>query len=255
MMIMQTAKEKDRNSASSGSGLDWLVAFKRCVDALTSVNDPGRLLTSAYGFIRDMMPSEAFYYGAVEHDQVNWQFIFENESRRSEIAEPLDEIIARTISGKESAIASQDDGRFKTTMGAPVVIHDEVTGLLVCRSESSNAYSNQDMQLLSLLGFYFGLTLENTKLQKLEKAIEEREHLRSVVKLAGSVGHELNQPLTGIAGYCALIKEELADDNPIYHDVLEIEKQAARLEKLVVKFQTIVDLEKSRHAEMTDTNE
>jgi len=229
---------------------NWLLSFKQFTRSVSSINDFGRLISMAHEFIHEVISAQAFYFGVCKGDSVDWQFIFENNETCSEISEPLDDAVVRAISGKECSIAKDNTGQFKSTIVAPLIVRDEVIGVLVCRSGDRDTYSNQDISLVSLLGVYLGLAWENTRLQNLEKIIEEKEHLKSVVKLAGSVGHELNQPLTGIAGYCALIKEELDASNPIYQDVVEIENQTARLEKLVVKFQTIVDLEKSKRSEM-----
>lgn len=239
----------DNTTSKYGSQQNWLLSFKQFSRAVSSVTDFGRLISMTHEFITELLSTQAFYFGVLGNDAIAWQFVSENNEVRAEISEPVDEVVTRAISGKECAIAKDNSGPFKSTIVAPLIVRDEVVGVVVCRSRENNTYASHDISLLSLLGFYLGLAWENTRLQNLEKVIEEREHLRSVVKLAGSVGHELNQPLTGIAGYCALVKEELDSNNPIYQDVLEIENQTARLEKLVVKFQTIVDLEKSKRSE------
>ncbi|MFQ5822649.1 MAG: histidine kinase dimerization/phospho-acceptor domain-containing protein [bacterium] len=82
-----------------------------------------------------------------------------------------------------------------------------------------------------------------TEKKNYEEELIQKEKLQSVIELAGAVGHELNQPLTGITGYCALIKEELQKEHPLYKDITEIEKQAGRLEMLVNKFQNIARVE------------
>lgn len=87
-----------------------------------------------------------------------------------------------------------------------------------------------------------------TDRKKYDEELIQREKLQTVIELAGAVGHELNQPLTGITGYCALLKEDLDEDHPIYKDIEEIEKQATRLEKLVRKFQKITHIEKQRYS-------
>ncbi|GBD94967.1 sporulation kinase A [bacterium BMS3Abin05] len=69
------------------------------------------------------------------------------------------------------------------------------------------------------------------------------ERLNLAVEMAGSIAHEINQPLTGILGYLSLIKEDLSGDNPMYPDLEEIEKQAERISELVKKFQNIVKVE------------
>ncbi len=83
-----------------------------------------------------------------------------------------------------------------------------------------------------------------TAQKEYEEERSKKEKLQSVIEFAGVVSHELNQPLTGITGYCALIKEEIDSQDPIYKDITEIEKQAVRLEKLIAKFQNIVRIAK-----------
>lgn len=135
-----------------------------------------------------------------------------------------------------------------------------------CPTNSGNKYNNSNEEaslevqteegkifLLTLTPFNKSLSGETetvleiirdvTENKKLEEEVIEKEKLQSVIELAGAVGHELNQPLTGITGYCALVKEELDEQHPLYKDISEIEKQAARLEMLANKFQNIARIE------------
>ena len=73
--------------------------------------------------------------------------------------------------------------------------------------------------------------------------IKENERLNSLISFARSIGHELNQPLTGISGYCALLKEEVDQGSQVYQDITEIERQAIRLERIVNKFQSVTHLD------------
>ncbi|MCH8873465.1 hypothetical protein IH824_11960, partial [candidate division KSB1 bacterium] len=108
------------------------------------------------------------------------------------------------------------------------------------RSHDQDLFTEPDASLISIVASQCGIAFESS-IQKTE--ITENERLQSMVELANSLGHELNQPLTGIAGYCALIKEDLKESDSIYNDIVEIEKQAKRLEKLVYKFQNLLYLE------------
>lgn len=80
------------------------------------------------------------------------------------------------------------------------------------------------------------------------------EKLRSLLQLAATVSHEMTQPLTGISGYCALVKEQLHEEDPIYKDILQIERQARRLEQLVNKFQNVALLEISDLSDKSDAS-
>lgn len=68
------------------------------------------------------------------------------------------------------------------------------------------------------------------------------ERTKVAIELAGSIAHELNQPLTGILGYCTFLLEEVPKDSSLYEDLLMIRQQANRIETLVKKFQNIIKL-------------
>ncbi|MFQ5601881.1 MAG: histidine kinase dimerization/phospho-acceptor domain-containing protein [bacterium] len=91
--------------------------------------------------------------------------------------------------------------------------------------------------------------MNKNRTKEFEDEIIQHKKLQSVLELAEMIGHEMNQPLTGIAGYCALIKEEIDQDHPIYRDVVQIEKQARRLEDLVFEFQNIIHIENCKKSE------
>jgi signal transduction histidine kinase len=73
--------------------------------------------------------------------------------------------------------------------------------------------------------------------------LNENKRLNSIIAFTRSIGHELNQPLTGISGYCALLKEEVDKGSSLYQDIHEIEQQAIRLERIVNKFQSVTHLD------------
>jgi len=70
----------------------------------------------------------------------------------------------------------------------------------------------------------------------------ESERLKVAMEMAGSVAHELNQPLTGILGYCSLLLEELDPDSETAEEVRMIEEQASRIAELLKKFQNVVKI-------------
>ncbi|HHM23856.1 MAG TPA: GAF domain-containing protein [Bacteroidetes bacterium] len=78
--------------------------------------------------------------------------------------------------------------------------------------------------------------------KKEEEAKVRNERTRMAVEMAGSIAHELNQPLTGILGYCSLLLEDLDPESEIAEDVRLIEEQAARIAQLVRKFQNVVKI-------------
>lgn len=141
-------------------------------------------------------------------------------------------------------------------MAAPLLSHGRVSGIIQVMNDRL-PYDNQHSETLYIISSVVALVLETywqkdgkpetdkLSAQDREIAVFERRNkkLLSVVELARSIAHELNQPLTGISGYCALIKEELAEGHPITQDIDEIQKQALRLEQLIHKFQNAAHVE------------
>ncbi|MDQ7053560.1 MAG: histidine kinase dimerization/phospho-acceptor domain-containing protein [candidate division KSB1 bacterium] len=74
------------------------------------------------------------------------------------------------------------------------------------------------------------------------------EQLETAMAMAGSIAHELNQPLTGITGLTSLVLEDLApEDDFSYESLKEIETQANRMRELIRRFQNIAKIEKMNY--------
>ncbi len=63
---------------------------------------------------------------------------------------------------------------------------------------------------------------------KLEGQLLQAQKMESVGRLAGGVAHDFNNMLSVILGYTELIKLRLEPDNPLLHDLMEIERAAGR---------------------------
>ncbi len=205
--------------------------------------------------ITKLIPAGSFCVGKfdAEEKMVVWHFIVENGERLPSVTDRLqNEIVVQAferhgvikvnLSEEERykqlyqlTSADKPENLAKAIMVAPIVMRHEVRGFLGIKSYL-NFYDDNHAELLSIIASHLALAIENVEGD--DPQSNERK-LLSVVGLARDVCHELNQPLTGIAGYCALIKEELDEKNPIYKDVEEIEKQSTRLQKLVFKLQNV----------------
>ena len=80
----------------------------------------------------------------------------------------------------------------------------------------------------------------------------ELDKIEIAAKMAGSVAHELNQPLTGILGYCALLKEDLDPESKLIEEIGVIEGQADRIAKLIKKFQNLVSIKTKQYLRQTE---
>jgi PAS domain S-box-containing protein len=95
-------------------------------------------------------------------------------------------------------------------------------------------------------------------LKMAEAATRNSERLRGVVELAGTVCHDMNQPLMAITGYAELILMDCPEDAPHFHKLkkigAQVDKLAAITKKLmhVTRYETktylgqqIIDIEKA----------
>lgn len=68
---------------------------------------------------------------------------------------------------------------------------------------------------------------------KMEKQIIERARLAELGTISSSIAHELNNPLGGILTYTQLLKMEMDSRDPLYEDIVEIEKGALRCKDII----------------------
>ena len=77
------------------------------------------------------------------------------------------------------------------------------------------------------------------EIKKLQKQLAEFEKLKTKCKLAAldrlatSITHELNQPLTGIKGFAQAALMALEKNSPIREDLNKIVEQADRMDKII----------------------
>jgi len=229
--------------------------------SLESIGDLNEVFRKIPSLLIEVISFDSFHAGfyQAKSDTVNWIFTTnESQLEKRVFKSEEDEMVSLAICRKETVYSNLAQKKIfslnkneeiclrenrilsKSGIVTPIVTNDEIFGLINMTSANPDLFTERDAFLMSIVASQLGLALENFK-QAVE--IEEKEKLRSMVELASSVGHELNQPLTGITGYCALIKEDLKESDSIYNDIVEIEKQATRLEKLVYKFQNLLYLE------------
>ena len=71
-----------------------------------------------------------------------------------------------------------------------------------------------------------------TERKQLEEQLRQSQKMEAIGRLAGGVAHDFNNILTGIQGYVDLILMELQEDDPLYRDLKEIQRNAARAANL-----------------------
>jgi len=78
------------------------------------------------------------------------------------------------------------------------------------------------------------------KIRPQQEAVPEHERLKVLLERAGSVCHELNQPLQSIMGYSDLIMLDLDESNPMYARFFKLRKQIDNMAEVTRKLMNII---------------
>ena len=111
----------------------------------------------------------------------------------------------------------------RSEMAAPLVVSDRVIGVLNVESTRLNAFSADDLHLLSALAGQLAIILDNAQahrdlaerarqLEALYKELAETDRLKD--EMVQNISHELRMPLTFLKGYVELMLDEAFDPLP-----------------------------------------
>ena len=77
-----------------------------------------------------------------------------------------------------------------------------------------------------------GISLDVTARHSLEERYHQAQKMEAIGRLAGGVAHDFNNLLTVILGYCELLVDDIAADDPRRGDIAEIHSAGKRAETL-----------------------
>ena len=104
----------------------------------------------------------------------------------------------------------------KQWLAVPIKVGTDITGVMVLQSyKSSNAFSEDDKNLLIFVSDQIGLSIQNKKIEEdltlaLEKAMES-DKLKTA--FLHNISHEIRTPMNGILGFTSLLKNpQLSDE-------------------------------------------
>jgi two-component system, NtrC family, sensor kinase len=134
---------------------------------------------------------------------------------------------------------------FKSVAGVPLKFQGKVIGTLtVIDSRPDWEFKNEDVQLLELFAPQVTVFIRNARLyQELQERILAQQtaenrlirsaRLAAVGEMAAGVAHELNNPLTTVAGFVELVLDELSSDSPHKADLELVLKESLRARGVV----------------------
>lgn len=114
----------------------------------------------------------------------------------------------------------------------PLIVRGETIGTLTIDSDKANAFSESDIQLMTIAAAQVSIAISNAGLfeevearaQELTEAYDElKESDRLKDELVQNVSHELRTPLTFVKGYVDLLMDgEMGLVTPAQQDALQI---------------------------------
>ena len=134
---------------------------------------------------------------------------------------------------------------FRAVAGVPLKFKGQVIGTLtVLDDRPDKTFKSEDVNLLELLAPQAAISIRNARLyQELQERIKAQQvaearlvrsaRLAAVGEMAAGVAHELNNPLTAVAGFAELILQDLEPGSPFREDLELVLAEAERARHVV----------------------
>jgi signal transduction histidine kinase len=145
-----------------------------------------------------------------------------------------------------------------TFLGVPLVVRDKVIGLLSVQSESINAYSPEQIQLVENIALQAALAIDKaTLLDELQHELRERKKLMQEMenknaeleRFTYTVSHDLRSPLVTIKGFLGLLEKDIRDGQieKAISDFTRISNAANKMDSLLSDLLNISRIGRTQH--------
>lgn len=233
--------------------------LRKIAALLTSCSNLEALFPALHSYLEKVVPLQKFKLGLFSSSQktVDWIFTAESDPPKFEVSKSeYEPFWSEAFSKKQSIAHSMNKESGLIEICSPIQLYSQNLGII--RLETlDNMDIPKCLEFIDLVAFFLAfhfidlsivdgkLVRQNIFHEELKDTKQLNEKLFLIIDVARSLAHELNQPLTGISGYCTLIMETIndGDSQSIMSDLENILEQASRLENLIFKFQSIAHLE------------
>jgi hypothetical protein len=213
---------------------DDLALLLRITNSLNSGRELGDILDTLYEGFREVMPYDRMEYAVLEAEgyvltttwvRANYGSVSVPVGYAYRRSEPIDQ--TRFLNpffdnelGPYAAGRAHDhpvvllvgEG-IHSALYCPLVVGDEVTGVLFLNSLHPDAYNTHHLDLIQLIAGHLASILEHSRLNEQLKAQNEtlRALEQSRLEFIASISHELRTPLTAVVGFASELRDRLAE--------------------------------------------
>ncbi|MBI4563727.1 MAG: response regulator [Planctomycetes bacterium] len=121
-------------------------------------------------------------------------------------------------------------------VAVPILLGSRFFGVLEFFHRELQPPDEDLLRMMASMGNQIGQFIEKRRteesLRHSEEQLRQAQKIEAIGRLAGGVAHDFNNLLTAILGYAELAKARLDEQNPLFHDIDEIQKAGQRAASL-----------------------
>jgi len=157
--------------------------------------------------------------------------------------------VTKPVAGLSHAAAALADGRYEE-LPAPRPGGDELADLARAFRRMSAEIRRRDEEIHGWNRELQRRVDERTaELKAAEDQILRTRRLAALGSLGAGLAHELNNPMTAIVGYLAILRKQLPADAPAAEMILAAQEQASRVTRVVEELRSFADQERTIHGQ------
>jgi hypothetical protein len=213
---------------------DELALLLTITNSLNSGRELGDILETLYEGFREVMPYDRMEYAVLENDgyvltttwvRANYGSTNVPAGYAYRRTEPIDQkrfrvafvdndlvaYAAQCVADHPVALLAAEG--VKSSLNCPLVLGEEVTGVLFFNSRSANVYTSHHLDLIQLIAGHLASILEHSRLN--DQLTAQNNTLRSLersrLEFIASISHELRTPLTAVMGFASELRDRSGD--------------------------------------------
>ncbi len=148
--------------------------------------------------------------------------------------------------------APEDEEDIKSYMGVPIMVGDQVLGVVDVQSYKAHAFNESNLRLLQTLSANMGVAIQNARLfDETQRLFNEAKEAREAAENANqaksaflaNMSHELRTPLNAIIGFTRIVRRKGEDALP-EKQLENLDKVLSSSEHLLSLINTVLDIAK-----------